>query len=348
MPTISVITPVYNTAVEYLREAVDSILKQSYQDFEFILIDDCSKNADTLSFLHGLDDPRIKTVFLRENGGAAHARNVGLEKSSGEFIAFMDSDDVADPARLEVQIAYMKEHPECGCLGSDSDIIGDDCNFGGFPKVPNTSKVIELYQLFCGNCYCMSSVMVRKQVLSDHGIRFQDKYIPGEDYGLWLSLVGLTHFALLPNKLVSYRWHFENISHLQQQTQIRSCMQAQHDVLVRLFGYADDVEDIAYCLSNGRSSSFKVLQDTCTLLKQVIDGCTPADNISDAAIRSIFLQKVRNIFYHSKGMTKQLYLFSSPLSSMFHLPLYWRLWCLLTRGFALSSERQKDKTTQQG
>lgn len=130
MPDISVIMPVYNTKEEYLREAIESILKQSYSNFEFIIVDDCS-NEYIEKIISTYRDERIKYFKLDSNQGASAARNFAISKASGKYLAFMDSDDISLPERFSKQLHFFNKHPEIGCLGTKTKIIGDDYKKNG-------------------------------------------------------------------------------------------------------------------------------------------------------------------------------------------------------------------------
>ena len=122
MPEVSIVMPVYNTKAEYLREAVESILKQTFKDFEFLIIDNGSE-AYIERALRKYKDTRIKYLKINKNQGQAYARNYGIEKAKGTYVAFMDSDDVSLPERLEEQVKFLNEHIYIGCLGCTAEII---------------------------------------------------------------------------------------------------------------------------------------------------------------------------------------------------------------------------------
>ena len=113
---ISVIMPNYNTSVEYLSLAVDSILSQTYENFEFIIIDDCSTD-ESVDYLASITDPRVRVIRNDVNRGITASLNVALDNARGDYIARMDSDDVSLPERFEKQIAFMEANPDvivCG------------------------------------------------------------------------------------------------------------------------------------------------------------------------------------------------------------------------------------------
>ena len=120
---ISVIMSNYNTPEEYLREAIESILNQTYKNFEFIIIDDCSTD-NSLEIIKSYNDERIVLIENEENIGLTKSINKGLAVAKGEYIARMDADDVSLPQRFEKQINYMNDHTELIVCGSSMELIG--------------------------------------------------------------------------------------------------------------------------------------------------------------------------------------------------------------------------------
>lgn len=207
MPKISVIMPIYNTKREYLVEAIDSVLQQTYTDFELLLIDDGS-SVDIEGIVSAYSDSRIKYFKLLKNHGAAYARNFGIKKSSGEFIAFLDSDDIALPERFNIQVCFFENNQTVDCVGSDVLIIPE----GKKLQFPIQHDDIIIFLLFKGCAFTQSSVMIRKKILIEHNIYYKEEYVPSEDYAFWLDLIGYTNFANINEILVKYRWHGSNIS----------------------------------------------------------------------------------------------------------------------------------------
>ncbi|MDD7022585.1 MAG: glycosyltransferase [Aeromonadales bacterium] len=157
---VSIIMPVYNVDKNYLIKAIQSILNQSYKNFELIIIDDGSKE-DVNQLIHKFEDPRIYIYRNETNKGVVEARNIGLKKSSGEFIAFMDSDDISLPIRLKDEVNLLIKNPDVGIVFSNARCINSQGK--EIANVfPNISSDIEQYLLFFGNCICMSSVMLKK------------------------------------------------------------------------------------------------------------------------------------------------------------------------------------------
>lgn len=203
MPKISVIMPVYNAKEEYLREAIDSILSQTYNDFEFIIVNDGSTNNSEEVIL-SFKDKRIKYV-KKENGGVASALNRGLDEANGEYIARMDSDDISLPERFEKQINFLEKHPDISILGTAFEIFGKE-NFT-ISHIENP-KILDFYQgCFVGH----PTVMFRKFDFNKYDLKYNPDY-KCEDYELWSRAVKSLKIYNLPEVLFRYRSHTNNIS----------------------------------------------------------------------------------------------------------------------------------------
>ena len=207
MPTISVIMPVYNTDKQYLMDAIDSVLQQTFIDFEFLIIDDAS-TTDIKKIICLYNDPRIKYIRLSTNLGAANARNLGIKKAAGEFIAFLDSDDVALSQRFSTQIIFFGNNPTVDCVGSSVQIIPEGKTWHN----KTLHNDIVQFLILEGCAFCQSSVMIRRKVLIENNIFYKNEYVPCEDYAFWLDLIGVCTFANIDEVLAKYRWHGNNIS----------------------------------------------------------------------------------------------------------------------------------------
>jgi glycosyltransferase involved in cell wall biosynthesis len=208
MPKVSVVMSVYN-GEKYLRSSIESILRQTYSDLEFIIINDGS--TDT-----GLDiineyakkDERIKLIS-RENIGLVYSLNEGIKKAQGEYIARMDADDIAMPVRLEKQLKYAQEEglAVCGAWAEGIDDLGNKIKDMDYP--PDTEK-IRRYTLL-HNPFIHPSVIFRKDIFEKvGGYRQFFKHI--EDYELWTRMVFKYRTGNIPEKLLQYRLHQDQIT----------------------------------------------------------------------------------------------------------------------------------------
>ena len=209
-PQISVLMPIYRTNEQYLRTAIESILSQSFQDFEFLIIDDCPED-DRESIVKSYQDNRIRYYKNKQNLGITPTRNKLIELSKGEYLAIFDHDDISLPTRLEKQAKYLDEYPEVGVVG---------CWREDFPqkeiyKFPSSDLEIKT-QLMDLCVLTHSASMIRKSVLDEHNIRYEEEYSPAEDYCLWLRLIEFTNFYNIPEVLFKYRLHPDNTTKHQQ------------------------------------------------------------------------------------------------------------------------------------
>ena len=199
---ISVILPVYNGAA-YLREAIESVLSQTFESFELIVINDGSKD-ESASIIEAYDDPRIRYLY-QENRGLAATLNRAIELSRGEFIARQDQDDVSLPERLEKQVAFLRAHPECGMVGSWAEIWEGKTRTQRMHRHPAESAALK-FELLFDNPFVHSSMLIRKEVFDRVGLYATDKSRqPPEDYELWSRVARSFQVANIPEPLLIYR-----------------------------------------------------------------------------------------------------------------------------------------------
>lgn len=199
-PLVSVLMPVYNTA-PYLQEAIESMLVQTFTDFELIILDDCSPdNAEEV--LDRYNDSRIVRYRGEQNQGLASVLNVGLNMSRSKYIARMDSDDISLPDRLKVQIEYLERHPDVDLCSCAMQLFG--CRDDIWVRDPDPDKV-RINALFFSPVLHASSVW-RRQSFEEHGLRYRQEMVPAEDYDLWTrALMAGLRMTNLPDVLYRYR-----------------------------------------------------------------------------------------------------------------------------------------------
>jgi len=328
-PKISVVMPVYNTKEEFLREAILSILSQTYEDFEFLIVDDFSHEY-IKNIITSYKDKRIKYFRLQKNSGAATARNYAIDRATGEYIAFLDSDDIAAKDRFEKQVAFLVNNPEIGCLATAVTAIGDDTKYANF-IVYKTHFEIESNLIFNGCVFCQSSVMLRKSIIDKNKIRYKDEYVPAEDYGFWLDMIGYTKFAILPEKLTTYRYHLGNISRTQRDIQRKKNSLAQ----VRAFQkYCNiKIKDISLWSKyfTGQPFTKAELDELQNCLEPVVESLLNKGYSKDN-LMYFFKKKFKKHFYKTRSIKGQWYLLNSKLCKFFGLSLRWRIFCFITRG----------------
>ncbi len=207
-PRLTVLMSVYNSD-KFLGRAVESILNQTYKDFEFIIINDGSTdNSSRILKEYEQTDKRIR-VYDQQNKGLIDSLNRGCRLARGEYIARMDADDISLPERLEKQIDFLKRHVEIGILGTWTEIIDTQGNHKYIKRRPVSSKLIEWSLLF-KNSIAHPSVMMRRDIIEKlNYYRPQAHHI--EDYDLWTRAIEVTQIANLPSILLLHRIHENSI-----------------------------------------------------------------------------------------------------------------------------------------
>lgn len=181
MPNISAIMALYNTPYNYLKATVESILSQSFRDFELIVIDDAS-TEDYSGFFEQYNDSRIKYIKLENNAGPGHARNEGIKLALGEFVAIVDSDDVYMPNRFEVQLDFFNENQDISLISG----AFKQSNNGKIPAVTELNEDIKISMLF-NSPLANPLIMFRKDYFIQHNLFYPENINFGEDYELWID-----------------------------------------------------------------------------------------------------------------------------------------------------------------
>lgn len=229
--TLSVLTSVYN-GERYVREAIESILAQTYRDFTFVIVDDGSTDR-TRDILNDLakTDARIVVITNPTNIGLTTSLNRALRQTQGIYIARMDADDVALPDRFQKQIDFLNSHSDIGMVGTAYEWIGENGVAMGRPNV--LTEPHELHRaLIHTNPFLHGSIMIRKELLDRvHG--YNELYKKAQDYDLWLRLSSHCRFANLPDVLMRKRMTRGMISYKNERAQIRFAVRARLSSLRR-------------------------------------------------------------------------------------------------------------------
>lgn len=216
--------PVFNTQESHLRAAVESILSQTYTDFEFLILNDASTDANVEKVVKSYNDPRIVYSVNEKNLGISNTRNRLIDMARGEYLAVVDHDDVSLPDRLALEAAYLDEHPETGVVSALIDIRNEKKSM--ILEMPESSDEIKkslMISCFISHPACM----IRRSVLMDNNVRYESRYSPAEDYALFCRLINKTEFYNIQKVLLNYRDHSENTSHLKQHEMINTALAVQ-------------------------------------------------------------------------------------------------------------------------
>ena len=201
--------PVHNGA-EYLRASVESILGQTCRDFELLMVNDGSTDGTPeLLARFATDDPRVRVIGGVARLGFSGALNLGLTQARGALIARMDADDIAVPDRLAVQSGFLRDHPAVGLCGGRVQAFG--LRKGTFHCPPLTAEETLCYALF-DNPFAHPTIMMRRDLVNRHGLRFDPTFCPSDDYELWSRCVRLFPCANVNRVLLNYRVHAKSMS----------------------------------------------------------------------------------------------------------------------------------------
>ena len=311
-PLVSVIMAVYNCE-SYVSEAVNSILEQSYSNFEIIIINDNSQDR-TLSILEGYKDPRLKIFSNEINLGLTKCLNIGIDKSNGVYIARMDGDDICEKNRISEQVNFMGRNPDIGVCGTWMRTFGSENFIFKYPTHDLDIKLGLTYQ----SQFCHPSVMIRKEILDKIGIYYDEDFLSAQDYALWTDLSPHTQFANLPDYLINYRIHSSSISSSKREQQKIN----QFKIIQRYFSKTnlnlDQGEIQSYLLLT--SQKFNLTKDEFLSIKITLEKLICIDSeklgLTEVCWGKFLAEKWFHLCYNIKLSNTNLYreYFNSPLA----------------------------------
>jgi len=214
-PRIAVVLPVYN-GERYLAEAIQSVLKQTFTDFELVVIDDGSTDG-TAEILEGFRDPRLRVIRFPQNRGLVTALNTGVRESRSDLIARMDADDICVPQRFERQVAFLDAHPEVAVCGTWAQEFGGQRSLHRLPIRPEQIRA----RLFFGWAMNHPTLLMRRAFLEAHGLTYRDEFAHVEDFDFVVRAAELAPLANIPEVLLLYRVHERQTSFLLRDTQVQ-------------------------------------------------------------------------------------------------------------------------------
>jgi glycosyltransferase involved in cell wall biosynthesis len=263
-PKITVLMPVYNGA-KYLPEAINSILSQTFSDFEFLIINDGSID-NSANIIKSFRDKRINFINNPSNSGLVVVLNQGLLMAQGRYIARMDADDISLPDRFKIQFELMEKKPEVGVCGTWVKNIYDDSK-----KI--TAKYYVKHNditanLLFGASFAHPTIMFRKELVAQGQLKYDENYKHSEDYELWTRLANKTKFANIPRVLLLYRKHQTSICSEQSDIQKDQALVLQLRLLRELDIEPTDMETrIHQAICQFKINSFSLSEHHYWLLK---------------------------------------------------------------------------------
>lgn len=250
MPLVSVVMPVFN-AEKYIKEALNSIVNQTYQNMEILIINDSSTDT-SMDIVAAISDPRVVVINNETNKGVAESLNRGLRAAKGKYVARMDSDDIAEPNRISLQVAFLEQNPNVSICGMGIRFIGDKTGAKYFQSKSENVFVDLLIQ--CSLCH--PTIMMRRETLACYELEYEDRYEKAEDYRLWCCSTAYGEIVNLPEIGLNYRVHGQQVSNVYKEKQMRASDAIRTDYLrlhgvilteddSRIFNKACNQEDIS-------------------------------------------------------------------------------------------------------
>jgi glycosyltransferase involved in cell wall biosynthesis len=247
MPGVTVLMPVFN-GERFLREAIDSLLQQTYRDFELLILNDGSTDGSR-AIVRSYADPRIRLIEHERNRGLTATLNRGLAEASSDLIARQDADDLSSPNRLAKQVEFFKLHPDVALVGTQARFIDErGYSSGGILQRACSHDSIK-WDLLFDNSFTHSSVMFRKRVVRGELGGYDETFSYCQDYELWSRIATSHHVANLSESLVGYRVHpYARMSERMKDSIVRENRRIAESNLRAMFGSkhvtADEIEAV--------------------------------------------------------------------------------------------------------
>lgn len=236
---ISVLMSTYNRAA-YVRQAIDSVLTQTYKDLELIIVDDGSTD-NTREIIESYEDDRIRYMPLAQNSFYCYAANYGLKSCKGDYVAFINSDDEWLPEKLEKQLHFMEENPTCGACFSEVYLM-DGEGLDITDEVPGMRDVFATrfesrkewmnYLIRIGNCLCHPSALVRKNILDEIG-GFNLMYCQLADHDLWIRILEKASVYVMEERLIRFRWDIKKKNQVSSATEEHFARSFNEKMMIR-------------------------------------------------------------------------------------------------------------------
>ena len=295
LPLISIVLPVYN-AEQYVKDTIKSILIQSYQNFELIIINDGSTD-NSEEYIVQFKDTRIKYIKNEKNLKLIQTLNLGLSVAKGKYIARIDADDIALPNRFEKQIDFLENNLEYGIVGSFAETFGSKKE-----KLTFVQEDLEIrFALLTHNPFVHSSVMIRNQILIKNKLSFDLNQLHVEDYDLWIKILKYSKGKILPNILIKYRIHESQISVVHNNIQEINTKKIQKDYLTSLLPEFKEVDLLFDIFHNQK----RTISDVILFLSNIKSISLENINTLNKKLTKTLIKKAKNKIIDAKKITRK-------------------------------------------
>lgn len=286
---LTVFMPVYN-GEKYLKDSIQSILDQTYNDFKFLIINDGSTD-ESVNIINSFNDQRIKLVNNSQNKGLVYTRNKGFELANAEFIAFIDSDDISFSTRIEEELDFLLKNPDYGICSSSVETFGD---FGdGFWGYPEDYEDIKTRSLFKCQIY-NSATIINANLFKRYNLRYNDGFHLAEDYDLWTRSLEKIKAHNIQKPLVRIRLHNDSICHTKQHILKQKTLDVYKNLINKL-GIIPSEEELELHFALGEYSSLtninNYVEKTENWLSKLIKG-NISNNVYNSKNFNIMIDKI--------------------------------------------------------
>lgn len=298
-PIVSIVLPVYN-AEKFVCKTVESLLKQSFTDFELIIVNDGSTDK-SLQVINEFTDIRIVIYDKPKNSGIVDTLNIGISLAKGKYIARMDADDIAHPERLMIQYDYLVNNPEIAVVGTYAETFGYEKNT---LKYYEENDLIKTGLIF-NNQLCHPSLMINKSLIADEDLIYKKEFQLAEDWILWFDLTRKGYkFCNLPNILLNYRIEGQNSTEKNRRTE-KDRHFVVYKYILETIGIQATAEmiNLHWMLARG-DIKIEKLQDVTKYTKYLFDFLKQSAYPIDS-LETIIREKKDKLFYRISGLSKR-------------------------------------------
>ena len=302
-PKVSVFMPVYNAGID-LIEAVQSILNQTYTDFEFVIVNDGSTD-NSIELLQQFTDSRIRIINNDGNKGLIASLNIGLELCKGKYIVRMDQDDISLPTRIEKQVEFMDQHPEYGLIGTWFQDFGDniESKLVCYSSDDIQIRIRHLYQTHISH----PTALLRNSVIKANNLKFDPNFVHGEDYEFWVRMSAYCKLSNIPELLVLKRDHIHNITNKYAQTMQDTCAKVKlkqfHQMGVEL--HVDDVNLYSKFADGEWAFNIEEMDKLTQLLEKMKRANEQSEFILPDVYNNYLAAKLFHLCYNNTAIGKQ-------------------------------------------